>query len=73
MAKHKGAPKGIVRNRLGKNQYVGAAGLGELNKRITLRVEPDIWQPLSEMPAGQRSECIRRWIREGLQRDGQVA
>ncbi|WP_017719752.1 hypothetical protein [Kamptonema formosum] len=73
MAKQKGAPKGIVRNPLGKNQYVQAAGLGEFDKRITLRVEPDIWQALSEMPAGQRSECLRKWIREGLQRDGKVA
>jgi hypothetical protein len=62
-----------VRNPLGKNQYVKAAGLGELDKRITLRVEPDMWQALSEMPAGQGSECLKRWIREGLQRHGQVA
>lgn len=63
----RGQPKGFVGNPVGKNQYVGKAGVGERTRRFSVRVTPDMD---SAIRASVETEGISltQWVEDAFAR-----
>ena len=61
----KGQPQGFVGNPTGKNQYVNAAGQGERNAQITLRVPAELKTQI-QMAASLQNQSITAWLEKAI-------
>lgn len=59
-----GAPKGVVNNPKGKNQYTGELA----EKPLSVRLQKEVDAELRQIPAEERNDLIREAIASGLRR-----
>ncbi len=61
----KGQPQGFVGNPTGKNQYVNAAGQGERNAQITLRLPTELKTQI-QMAASLQNQSLTAWLEKAI-------
>lgn len=59
--RRKGTPKGVVRNRLGKNQYVERAGEGTRTEVLTFRGPSGLKEQLKKV-AESENVSVSEWV-----------
>lgn len=55
-----------------KGKFIGDLGIKNGDAPVSVKLPPNLYDAVQNLPKGEKAKLLRRWIREGLARDGYI-
>ena len=55
-----------------KGRFAGDLGIKNRDAPVSVKLPPDLYDAVKNLPKGEKADLLRKWIREGLARDGYI-